>query len=128
MGEWLRWYYLIYLLPAGLAVLLLLLAGLGPVGDADGADAAPADADVDLDVEGPAAEAGEAGDADGDGVGGVRGALAFLGVGRAPLTLVCASLMIGWGLWGIVATEVLKPLLKAPAAFALPAMVAAAAG
>jgi membrane protein implicated in regulation of membrane protease activity len=38
------------------------------------------------------------------------------------------SLMIGWGLFGLAATETLRPLLRLPALFALPSMAVAAVG
>jgi membrane protein implicated in regulation of membrane protease activity len=119
--DWARWYNLIYLLPAGVAVLVLLLAALGA---ADGDD-------------GDAGAAADAGDLDGDGVsdeleslfgGAGQSLFTFLGVGRAPLSLVLGSLMLGWGLFGLAANEFLRPVLAAPARFIGPSLAVAAIG
>jgi hypothetical protein len=57
-----------------------------------------------------------------------RQLLGFFGVGRAPLTIVVGSLMIGWGLFGLGATELLRPVLRIPVLFAGPALLAALLG
>src|SRR5205814_1033020 len=43
------------------------------------------------------------------------------GFGRAPLAILLASLLIGWGFGGIIALEILRPILRFPALFFLPA-------
>jgi membrane protein implicated in regulation of membrane protease activity len=113
MIDLLRWYNLIFLLPAGVAVLVLLIAGLetGGDNDADGGDGGDAADDGD---GGDGGDAADGGDTDGGAVGHLLG---FLGVGRAPLTIVLAALLIGWGVGGIAANEALQPRLQAPARF-----------
>jgi hypothetical protein len=54
--------------------------------------------------------------------------LGFFGVGRAPITIVAGSLMIGWGLFGWGATELLRPVLRWPVLFIGPSLAAAAGG
>jgi membrane protein implicated in regulation of membrane protease activity len=104
-GDWLRWYSLLYWLPAAVAVLILLLSGLE-----GGSEGEPAD---------PGADAGEWG-------GALQQSLAFLGTGHSPLMVVLGSLMLGWGLVGLAANAILQPLLGSR--FMLPSLVLAAAG
>jgi membrane protein implicated in regulation of membrane protease activity len=55
--------------------------------------------------------------------------LGFFGVGRAPITIVLGSLLIGWGLVGMAVTDFLKHgLLLPPVLFVAPSLAAAAAG
>jgi membrane protein implicated in regulation of membrane protease activity len=158
-AEWLQWYYLIYLLPAGVAVLVLLSSGLGghhgglrgshgglrlhfphlgghhggpshtvhggvahPVGHGHAGHSHPGQAHTGHSHAGhlprSAAPAPPVG----------RQLLGFFGIGRAPLTIVLGSLMIGWGVFGLAATETLRSLLRLPALFVLPAMGIAAGG
>jgi hypothetical protein len=136
--EWLRWYYLIYLLPAGVAVLLLLLSGLSAGGDSDGdagdvgdtGDVSAGGGDIsdaaDVAADGQDGDGGDLDDS--ESPGGARALLAFLGIGRAPLTLVLGSLMIGWGLFGLGANEILRPILKAPGLFVGPSLGIACVG
>jgi hypothetical protein len=57
-----------------------------------------------------------------------RQLLGFFGVGRAPVPIVAGSLMIGWGLFGIGATELLRPILRDPALFIGPSLLVAGVG
>ncbi|HET6384158.1 MAG TPA: hypothetical protein VFJ58_12265 [Armatimonadota bacterium] len=56
------------------------------------------------------------------------GILGFFGFGRAPLTILIGSLMIGWGLAGIIATQAFQADFKAPDRFILPALAVAIVG
>jgi membrane protein implicated in regulation of membrane protease activity len=126
MSDWLRWYNLIYLLPAGVAVLVLLMSAVdfGDGGEVDGGEVGDGG-----DVDGDAWEDGDGGDGEDRPDPGVpRQLLGFLGVGRAPLTIVIGGLLIGWGLFGLGANEMLRPSLKIPAAFMGPSVAIAAAG
>lgn len=135
-AEWLEWYYLIYLLPAAVAVFVLLLSGFA---GHDGAHAhGGADVHADVSFHGAAlhahfggdhghlhAEHGashhDAGHGDHEPHGSMARILGFFGVGRAPLTIVVGSLMIGWGLTGLAVTAALRdtfPNTLAPIPFA----------
>jgi hypothetical protein len=153
-AEWLHWYYLIYLLPAAVAVLVLMMSGLGGhhAGHAHAGHAGPH-----LHAHHTSAHTGAAGHATAPAgahvhsltahhhAGGPRTQagghtasrapsagqqlLGFFGVGRAPITIVLGSLMIGWGLVGMAVTDTLRrDLLWPPALFVAPALAAAAAG
>jgi hypothetical protein len=153
-GEWLHWYYLIYLLPAATAVLVLLMTGLG---GAHGQHSHGAHGGLYLHAHGghghthahalghghaPTAAHGHAHQAAGghshashDAQHGgrnepsaARQLLGFFGVGRAPITIVVGSLMLGWGFCGVVALELLRPILGSPALFVGPSALAAGAG
>jgi membrane protein implicated in regulation of membrane protease activity len=54
--------------------------------------------------------------------------LGFFGMGRAPLPIVLGSLLIGWGLFGLAATDMLRPLFRFPALFVPPSLAIAVAG
>jgi membrane protein implicated in regulation of membrane protease activity len=127
VADWLQWYYLIYLLPAGIALVLLVLSTLG--GDSSEGDAEAADADLD------AADLGEPGEAEADSADADEGSgspgrwlMGFLGFGRVPMMMVLGSLALTWGLWGVAANGLLRPLLPSPAAFMGPSLALAAAG
>jgi membrane protein implicated in regulation of membrane protease activity len=156
--KWLEWYYLIFLLPAGLSVLVLLLSGLSSHGgghhDAGGAHAGGdamhgihahahdlhgghGDAAHAHGAHAGSHDAGHGGDhghdghhgaAHGEGTSLAQRALSFFGIGRAPITISSGSLMLGWGLCGYVAVETLRPTLRLPGVFILPSLGAAAAG
>lgn len=160
-GEWLHWYYLIFLLPAGTAVLVLLMTGLGGShghhshgahgglhwhahgghahtahGHGPGLGRAPwygrhgasghGQATPHAVGHGPAARGAHS--AAGHEPGAAQQLLGFFGVGRAPITIVVGSLLLGWGFCGVVALELLRPLLGAPALFLGPSLLAAGAG
>jgi membrane protein implicated in regulation of membrane protease activity len=153
-AEWLQWYYLIYLLPAAVAVLVLLMTGAsghhgghshaahgglhlhahhgsghegaaahhaGHSGAHGHAPAAPGHA------AGRHGHSGDHNQSRSPGAG--QHLLGFFGVGRAPLTIVIGSLMIGWGLIGLAVTDTLRRDLHwPPVLFVGPALAAAAAG
>jgi membrane protein implicated in regulation of membrane protease activity len=124
MTDWSRWYNLVYLLPAGIAVFVLLIAAVAGAGGDDGeADAGDLGDPGDLDAE------ALGGDADDSPLGEAgRHLLVFLGAGRVPLTMILGSLMLGWGLFGLGANEFLRPVLGAPARFIVPSLAVAALG
>lgn len=133
-SHWLQWYTLIFTLPTALAVILLLLVGFGSL-DHDGADGDAGDGDAgDGDVGdgdgGTDADGGDAGhsghfghldhDLREDGgpfafLGGIR---SLLGIGQVPLTIGGGGLLLGWGVGGLVALEILRPRFLSPASFA----------
>jgi membrane protein implicated in regulation of membrane protease activity len=159
-AEWLHWYYLIYLLPAAVALLVLLMSGLGGhrLGHSHGARGgwrlhAHHGSHAGSAAHGSGAAHGAHGHGGHGTAGRVHGQpaghphghsdgsrgdrtgpsaaqqlLGFFGVGRAPLTIVLGSMMIGWGLFGLGATELLRPVLRFPALFVGPALAVAAAG
>jgi membrane protein implicated in regulation of membrane protease activity len=102
--EWGEWYYLIYLLPLGLAILLLIASavmGGDSDGDADGMDADGGDLSGDADFDGDA----DAGDADGDSdTEASPSLLGSLGFGRASTTLLLQGFMLTWGVVGFYST------------------------
>src|SRR3954447_20399249 len=152
-GEWLHWYYLIYLLPAAAAILVLLLSGIG---GHHGAHSHGAHAHLHLHTHhgaglhshaqhgghsatashshpahgAPGAHHGHGAHGPGDSRPASLGQqmLAFFGFGRAPLTIVVGSLMIGWGFFGWLALEILRPILHYPALFFPASLPCAVAG
>jgi hypothetical protein len=151
-GEWLHWYYLIYGLPAAIAVLFFLMTGLGGhlgghahaghgglhlhahPGGAHGAAAAghahaPTGAHPATHPTTHAASGhhGHPEERPMPGVG--QQLLGFFGVGRAPVTIVLGSLLIGWGLFGMAVTDWLQHGLRLPPAlFIAPSLAAASVG
>ena len=154
----LGWWNLVFLVPFGLALLYLALYTVSGVtfGDA-GADAgADAEVDADADVGADAHVDADAGahpgvevdadahaevDADADhdahhpahgtaGGGGVGfgDALAFIGVGRVPLSLVLMILLLAWGFIGFVANQFLRDAVPRPWMIPLVSLPLAAAG
>lgn len=137
-SEWLQWYTLIFTLPAGLAILLLLLVGVGSLdndggGADDGGDGGDGDAGLDLDADDAGldmdADAGDAGHGGHDGhnihyddgghgdPGFGHGLRSVLGIGQVPLTIGGGGLLLGWGIGGLAALEILLPLFLPPEAF-----------
>jgi membrane protein implicated in regulation of membrane protease activity len=158
-AEWLEWYYLIYALPAAVAVLVLLMSGFGghhgghghaghgplhvhaPVHSAHGSEAGHAAHPAGHAAAHPehgavgghaarVAHAGSPGHGPDRPVPGIgQQLLGFFGVGRAPLTVVIGSLLIGWGLFGLAATDLLRHTLHWPALLTFaPSLAAAVAG
>lgn len=124
-GQWMQWYYLIYLLPGGIAFLVLLLSALSG-GGRHHHSSSPS----------PAHAAGHQGHAH-QGRVAHRGhhasvkigpLLAFFGLGRVPAPLVWGSALLGWGLFGFWGTQLWQSALHRPALFALPALMTALAG
>jgi hypothetical protein len=147
-AEWLHWYYLIYWAPAAVAVLVLFMSGLG--GHRGGhsriahgglrlhahhgsshpgasvAHTAHVHATPHAAPHAHGSHGGHHGHQPSPGVG--RQMLGFFGVGRAPIPIVIGSLMIGWGLFGLGATELLRPVLREPVLFLGPTLIVASAG
>jgi hypothetical protein len=129
LSEYAQWYYLIYLLPGGVALLLLLLSTLSG-----------------------GMHHGHHGGIRHGGIkhggikhGGIKhGAgqqthpampiartpflTAFFGLGRVPAPLLWGSAFLGWGVFGFWGTQLWQSLLHFPAFFALPALATALAG
>jgi hypothetical protein len=101
---------------------VLQLIGLGGEQDAD----ADVDADVDADADADAdADTSTDASVDGDAApGGVLGALAFLGVGKAPLAIVFAILTGSIGLSGWLLNILLGAALGPPGGIVLAAVFA----
>jgi hypothetical protein len=104
--ELLQWWNLIFLLPAGAAVLyvLLLAVGAAPVDDAG--------FDFDADVEGDAG----------------HDLLSVLGLGRVPLSLILVSFCMLWGLIGWFAVRAFSTIWPQPGTFIWPSLVVALLG
>jgi hypothetical protein len=125
----LSWWNLIYVVPFGLAMVYLALYTLSGVdfGDADAdadahldADAhVDADADADADADGDAdadSDAHADADAEADGeahVSAHSAAMAFLGVGRVPLSVLLTVLLMTWGATGFMVNQIVGPRLGA---------------
>jgi hypothetical protein len=111
-ADLLRWHNLLFLLPMGVAALLLALSALG-IGSGDEGDSDTGEAGIDgSDLDG--ADAGDGGDAGGDsdtdaeaptatshGFGGL------IGIGRAPLSIVASAFTLTWGFVGFWANQFL---------------------
>ncbi len=130
-----HWYYLIYLVPGGIALLLLLLSALGGrmnhhhsgAGHGHHAPAAPAHTHAAM-AHTPHSHA--AGHSQTHKASAARGQtpLSFFGVGRVPAPLVWGSALLGWGLFGFWGTQFWQRGLHVPGLFALPALATALAG
>lgn len=105
LHPFLTWPYLIFLVPGGLAVVLLLLSALG-ADNSDSQTAADTDVDADADVD---SDTDVVGHTDHPG-GPATGALHFLGADKAPLTLVTGAFLLGWGFAGFWANQLLLPV------------------
>jgi len=134
-GEFLHWYYLIYLLPGGIALLLLLLSALGGgmhhhhVGHGHHAAVPHAAPQATAQATHHPAGGPPHGQTRTASVAG-RGQtpLSFFGGGRVPALLVWGSGLLGWGLFGFWGTQFWQNGLHLPALFALPALATALAG
>ncbi|MBV9849269.1 MAG: DUF1449 family protein [Armatimonadetes bacterium] len=136
-GNYMQWYYLIYLLPGGTALLLLLLSALSGGGRhhqmGGGHGHHPVVGHHHGDHPGGGRHHADGGcAAHGHTAAGrptaARQALAFFGVGRVPAPFLWGSALLGWGLFGFWATRLLESTLRVPAAFVPPALGLAALG
>lgn len=147
-GEWLQWYNLIFIIPAAVSILVLLLSGLGGHGGHGHSAAGHAHGVGNLHaghahapggLHGAHAhghDAGSTGHAHGhhgasvhhEGISLAARALSFFAVGRAPVTIVLGSMMLGWGMCGYMTVGLLQPALRLPAAFVPPALGFAVGG
>lgn len=126
-GEYAHWYYLVYLLPGGVALLLLLLSVLS--GGTHHAHHVTTHITPHITPHvTPHGGGGHGRHAPGHhGTPGRAGFLgAFFGIGRVPLPLVWGSWLLGWGLFGFWGTQFWEQ--HGHAAFLLPAFLTALAG
>jgi hypothetical protein len=133
-SEYLQWYYLLYLLPGGLALLLLLLSALGGGAHSHHAGGMHSHHSGLGHGHGPLGH-GKLGHHaptphQNASVGGAGrfSLLTFFGLGRVPAPLVWGSALLGWGVFGFWATQFWQSYLHVPAVFVLPALVTATAG
>lgn len=103
--ELLEWWNLIFLLPAGIAVLYVLLLAVGALPFHD--------LGLDFDTHG--------GDGDHDLLG-------ILGVGRVPISVVLISFSLLWGVIGWFAIRAIRSIWPEPNIFIWPSMLIALAG
>ena len=141
-GELAQWYYLIYLVPGGVALFLLLATALGggmrhghggsghghhgighhAVGHHGAAHGhhAPAHPSPAQGHKQAAPRAGSSARS--------PGLLAFFGLGRVPAPLVWGSTLLGWGLFGFWGTQFWQSLPHFSVSFVPPAFLTALAG
>lgn len=133
-GDYMKWYYLIYLLPGGTALLVLLLSALSGGrhhrsggghhsggGHRHGGRPLPAHRHAGPKHAGPKHAAPSRPSV-------AEQALAFFGAGRVPGPFLWGSVLMGWGLFGFWATRFFEPALHVPALFVLPTMGCAVVG
>ena len=133
-----NWYYLIYLVPGGIALLLLLLSALGGGmnhhhGGAGHGHHAPVSSVHTHTATAHTPHAPATSHSQGQThktSATVRGQtpLSFFGVGRVPAPLVWGSALLGWGVFGFWGTQLWQRGLHVPGLFALPALATALAG
>ncbi len=116
MTEYAEWYYLIYLMPGGMALLILLLSALG--------------GGVRHGHHGGIRNGHQGGIRHGhSGAAGRTPSLAaFFGLGRVPPPLIWGSALLGWGVFGFWGTQLWQSALHAPTLFFLPGLATASAG
>lgn len=123
-----EWYNLVYTLPFGLAVLLMIVSALGMGGQEHDLDH-DHDADLDHDFDHDAdhdveAEPGHSGGHGGEGHDApvVHTLLSLLGVGKVPITVLVQSFLVSWAVIGWNVNIWLAKALKVPEAFILPSV------
>lgn len=129
-GEFGHWYYLIYLLPGGIAMLLLLLSVVGGGGRHHrGSAGHRGTGSHGQRHSGPKHHAPKAsGACSGNATSLVQQILAFFKVGRVPGLFVWGSFLLGWGLFGFWGTRLWEGAFHNVAMFVLPSFVTALAG
>jgi hypothetical protein len=135
-SEYLQWYYLLYLLPGGLALLLLLLSALGGgmhshhsgLGHGHGQLGHGQLGHGQLGHGQPGHHAPTPHPSPVAGGAGRPSLMTFFGMGRVPAPLVWGSALLGWGVFGFWATQFWQSHLHFPAVFVLPSLVTAVAG
>lgn len=113
------WWNLIFIAPFAVAIVYLLAAVLTGVGMTDADADHDVDADTDHDVD---ADADAESDADHDAevpasVSTGAGVLAWLGLGRVPLSLLITAALLTWGAAGFITNALLQG--RDPAALAI---------
>ena len=134
-SEFAQWYYLIYLLPGGIALLLLLLSALGggmhhtqhslghhSLGQHPVSQHPVSQHDISHH------HVGQHHNSPHPAEHGRPSLSAFFGLGRVPITLVWGSALLGWGVFGFWGTQFWEQHLPQAATFALPALATALAG
>lgn len=122
LTDFAQWYDLIYLLPGGVALVVLLLSTLGGGLHRAGMHHGHAGG-----IRHGAGQSHRTGHS--HGAAGKTPVLAsFFGLGRVPAPLVWGSALLGWGVFGFWGTQLWQGLLHSPAAFVLPALATALAG
>ena len=132
-GELAQWYYLIYLVPGGVALFLLLATALGGGvrhghgGASHGSHGVGHNAVGHHTPAHPASTHAQTAPRAGSEVRS-PGLLAFFGLGRVPAPLVWGSTLLGWGLFGFWGTQFWQSLPHFSVSFVLPALATALAG
>jgi len=132
---YLQWYDMIYLLPGGIAMLLLLLSALGS-GMHQGNHCGMGHGHLSSQTHSGHGHPGQGHQGAGHRSHGPQAAStirtqqlsSFFGLGRVPAPLVYGSALLGWGLFGFWGTQFWQGILHLPIAFVLPSLVTALAG
>ncbi len=132
----LHWWNLLFLIPLGVAVLLLLLGTVTGLGDDDG-HGADGDGDGHGDVHGDGGHAGDGGDGDADhgdadgdhhGSNPLAGAFQAFGVGSVPVTLLLPGFLLFFGVAGLGANRSLNVAASPDSRIVAALLIALAAG
>ena len=127
LGDLGQWYDLIYLLPGGVALALLLLSAVGG-GMHRGHHGGMRHGGVKHSgVKHGGAKHGSA-KQQAAAASKAPGLGAFFGLGRVPGPLVWGSALLGWGVFGFWGTQYWQSVLHGPSLFALPALGTALLG
>ena len=124
-----QWFYLLYLLPGGTALLLLLLSALGG-GMRHGGMRHGGMRHSGVRHGGMRHGAAKQGAVRHQASPGAKapGVAAFLGLGRVPGPLVWGSALLGWGVFGFWGTQLWQSVWHSPSVFVLPALGTALVG
>ena len=121
-NEYAQWYDLMYLLPGGIALVLLLLSAVGG-GMHRGHHGGMRHGSV---KHGGAKHGGTKHQA--SSASKAPGLGAWFGLGRVPGPLVWGSALLGWGVFGFWGTQFWQSVLHLPGLFVLPALGTALVG